>query len=46
MIKFLNLQKLNQPFETQFLSKTKEFLDKGWYILGNEVKQFEQSFAQ
>lgn len=45
MIKFLDLQKLNQPFETQFLSKTKEFLDKGWYILGNEVKQFEQSFA-
>ena len=46
MIKFLDLQKLNQPFETQFLSKTKEFLDKGWYILGNEVKQFEKSFAQ
>lgn len=45
MIKFLDLQKLNQPFETQFLSKTKEFLDKGWYILGDEVKQFEQSFA-
>ncbi|MBC5833586.1 DegT/DnrJ/EryC1/StrS family aminotransferase [Flavobacterium sp. F372] len=46
MIKFLDLQKLNQPFETQFLSKTKEFLDKGWYILGNEVKQFEKNFAQ
>ncbi len=46
MIKFLDLQKLNQPFETQFLSKTKEFLNKGWYILGNEVQQFEQNFAQ
>ena len=46
MIKFLDLQKLNQPFEVPFLSKTMEFLDKGWYILGNEVKQFEQSFAQ
>lgn len=46
MIKFLDIQKLNQPFEVPFLSKTKEFLDKGWYILGNEVKQFEQSFAQ
>jgi len=45
MIKFLDLQKLNRPFEAQFLSKTKEFLDKGWYILGNEVQQFEQSFA-
>lgn len=46
MIKFLDLQKLNQPFETQFLSKTKEFLDKGWYILGDEVKQFENQFAK
>jgi dTDP-4-amino-4,6-dideoxygalactose transaminase len=45
MIKFLDLQKINQSFEAQFLSKTKEFLDKGWYILGNEVKQFEKSFA-
>mgnify|MGYP000462570633 CR=1 FL=1 len=46
MIKFLDLQKLNQPFESQFLSKTKEFLDKGWYILGDEVKQFETDFAK
>lgn len=46
MIKFLDLHKLNQPFEAQFLSKTKEFLDKGWYILGNEVKQFEHNFAE
>lgn len=45
MIKFLDLQKLNQPFEAQFLSKTKEVLDKGWYILGEEVNQFEQNFA-
>ena len=46
MIKFLDLHKLNQPFESQFLSKTKEFLDKGWYVLGHEVQQFEKSFAQ
>ena len=45
MIKFLDLQKLNQPFEAEFLSKTKEFLAKGWYILGDEVKQFENQFA-
>lgn len=45
MIKFLDLHKLNKPFEAQFLSKTAGFLDKGWYILGDEVKQFEQSFA-
>lgn len=45
MIKFLDLHKLNKPFEAQFLAKTKAFLDDGWYILGDEVKQFEQSFA-
>ncbi len=45
MIKFLDLHKLNKPFEAQFLAKTAAFLDKGWYVLGNEVKQFEQSFA-
>jgi dTDP-4-amino-4,6-dideoxygalactose transaminase len=45
MIKFLDLQKINQPFEAQFLSKTKEFLNIGWYILGDEVQQFEKSFA-
>lgn len=45
MIKFLDLHKLNKPFEAQFLTKTAAFLDKGWYILGDEVKQFEQSFA-
>jgi dTDP-4-amino-4,6-dideoxygalactose transaminase len=45
MIKFFDLQKLNMPFEALFLAKTKAFLDKGWYILGDEVKQFEQNFA-
>jgi dTDP-4-amino-4,6-dideoxygalactose transaminase len=46
MIKFLDLHKLNKPFEAQLLAKTKAFLDNGWYILGDEVKQFEASFAK
>ena len=45
MIHFLNLKKLNQPFEVAFQKKMKQFLDGGWYILGNEVKQFETDFA-
>uniref|UniRef100_UPI004049D354 DegT/DnrJ/EryC1/StrS family aminotransferase n=1 Tax=Flavobacterium sp. TaxID=239 RepID=UPI004049D354 len=45
MIKFLNLNKINQPFETSFHEKMKLFLEKGWYVLGNEVKQFEGNFA-
>ncbi len=45
MIPFLNLKKLNQLFETAFQEKMQQFLDCGWYILGNEVKQFETDFA-
>lgn len=45
MIHFLNLKKLNQPFETAFEKKMKQFLEGGWYILGDEVKQFETDFS-
>lgn len=45
MIHFLNLKKINQPFEVAFQEKMKQFLEGGWYILGNEVKQFETDFA-
>ena len=45
MIQFLNLKKLNQPFEVAFQKKMKQFLEVGWYILGDEVKQFETDFA-
>ncbi|WP_396141835.1 DegT/DnrJ/EryC1/StrS family aminotransferase, partial [Flavobacterium sp.] len=45
MIPFLNLKKLNQPFEVVFQQKMKQFLDGGWYILGSEVKTFETNFA-
>lgn len=45
MIKFLDLYKINQPYEALFEEKLKTFLDKGWYILGNEVETFEQNFA-
>ncbi len=46
MIKFLDLHKLNQPFEGEFKVKFQSFLDNGWYVLGNEVNQFEENFAK
>lgn len=46
MIKFLDLHKLNQPFEAEFQQKFQSFLDKGWYILGSEVSLFEENFAK
>ncbi|PZQ83312.1 MAG: aminotransferase, partial [Flavobacterium johnsoniae] len=45
MIKFLDLKKVNQPYEQAFQDKMKTVMDKGWYILGDEIKAFETNFA-
>jgi dTDP-4-amino-4,6-dideoxygalactose transaminase len=45
MIKFLDLKKINEPYETGFQEKLKQVLENGWYILGNEVAAFENNFA-
>ncbi len=45
MIKFYDLQKINQRYETAFQEKMEQFLQRGWYILGEEVKVFEENFA-
>ncbi|MFV8332165.1 DegT/DnrJ/EryC1/StrS family aminotransferase [Flavobacterium sp. GSP14] len=46
MIQFLDLKKINEPYEIAFQEKLKVVLANGWYILGNEVKEFETSFAK
>jgi dTDP-4-amino-4,6-dideoxygalactose transaminase len=46
MIPFLDLKKINQPYETAFQEKLKLVLDNGWYILGKEVENFEKAFAE
>jgi dTDP-4-amino-4,6-dideoxygalactose transaminase len=45
MIKFLDLHKINKRFETQFQKKFQDVLDSGYYILGDEVVNFETNFA-
>ena len=45
MIPFLDLKKINEPYEIVFQEKLKSVLDNGWYILGNEVREFESNFA-
>ncbi len=45
MIKFLDLQKINATYQKQFQDKMKLVLEKGWFILGDEVKTFEANFA-
>lgn len=45
MIKFLDLKKINQPYQAAFQEKLKDISEKGWYILGEEIKAFEHNFA-
>jgi dTDP-4-amino-4,6-dideoxygalactose transaminase len=45
MIPFLDLKKINAPYEAAFQEKLKLVLSNGWYILGNEVAAFESNFA-
>lgn len=45
MIKFLDLQKINAVYQEQFQEKLKLVLDKGWFVLGDEVQLFERNFA-
>jgi dTDP-4-amino-4,6-dideoxygalactose transaminase len=45
MIRFLDLNKINKPYEVAFQEKLQSVMDSGWYILGNEVKTFEENFA-
>ncbi|MES2810955.1 MAG: DegT/DnrJ/EryC1/StrS family aminotransferase [Bacteroidota bacterium] len=45
MIPFLDIKKINERYETAFQEKLKSVMNSGWYILGNEVKVFEQRFA-
>ncbi|UMY65538.1 MULTISPECIES: DegT/DnrJ/EryC1/StrS aminotransferase family protein [unclassified Flavobacterium] len=45
MIPFLDLHKVNEPFEADFRDRMQRFLDKGWYILGEETAAFEAEFA-
>ncbi|MEP6806247.1 MAG: aminotransferase class V-fold PLP-dependent enzyme, partial [Flavobacterium sp.] len=46
MIPFLDLKKINEPYETAFQDKLKLVLNNGWYILGKEVETFEKAFAE
>ncbi|KUJ61887.1 aminotransferase [Flavobacteriaceae bacterium CRH] len=46
MISFLDLKKINEPYEAAFQEKLKTVLHNGWYILGKELETFEKAFAE
>ena len=46
MIRFLDLNKINKPYEAAFQEKLQSVMNSGWYVLGNEVKTFEENFSK
>ncbi|HPN39015.1 MAG TPA: DegT/DnrJ/EryC1/StrS family aminotransferase [Melioribacteraceae bacterium] len=45
MIKFLDLQEINKQYITEFNDAINKTINAGWYILGQEVSNFEKNFA-
>ncbi len=45
MVKFLDLKKINERYKKEINESFNRFIDSGWYILGKEVKLFEEEFA-
>ncbi len=46
MIKFLDLQRINQRHEAEFKEALAGVLDSGWYIRGRQLSAFESEFAK
>jgi dTDP-4-amino-4,6-dideoxygalactose transaminase len=45
MIEYENLALLNKPFHEEYIARFTDVLKSGWYILGENLKKFEQEFA-
>lgn len=45
MINFLDLQAVNARYQHELKEACARVIDSGWYILGNELNQFEAEFA-
>lgn len=46
MIKFLDLQKINNIYQKELKEACARVIDSGWYIRGNECAAFEEEFAE
>jgi len=46
MIKFLDLQKINLSHQAEIEERLLNTFRSGWYLLGNEVKTFEENLAK
>ena len=45
MIKFLDLQAINEPYRESFHKSLDELVDSGWVLLGKNLESFEREFA-
>ncbi|MBC7511188.1 MAG: DegT/DnrJ/EryC1/StrS family aminotransferase, partial [Ferruginibacter sp.] len=45
MIKFLDLQAINNSFQPRLSRAIERVVNSGWYLLGEETKQFEKEYA-
>lgn len=46
MIPFLDLKDLNARYRAELIGACARVIDSGWYIQGNECKEFEKEFAE
>lgn len=46
MIKFLDLQKINLAHQHEIEDRLLDTFRSGWYLLGNEVRRFEENLGQ
>ena len=46
MIKFLDIQKITDSHSAEIHSAASQVIDSGWYLLGEEIKNFEKRYAQ
>ncbi|EGU33607.1 DegT/DnrJ/EryC1/StrS family aminotransferase [Vibrio scophthalmi] len=45
MIPFLDLREINQQYHKELKDACSRVIDSGWYIMGNELSEFEKEFA-
>ena len=45
MINFLDLKTINNQYQQELKDACARIIDSGWYIMGNELTQFEIEFA-
>ena len=46
MIKFLDLQKITAKYADEIHAAARRVIDSGWYLLGEEGKQFETNYSR